>query len=154
MNLSDEVLAELQSDLKSVVENEVKDDITEIFHQTVQRHWYDDFEKWYGYDKPKRYKRRYDNGGLLDPSLVATEVTKSGTNTMSAEFVSNIKTNPYDLNEDTDDLLEAIDKYGDGVYPSRARDLMAMTEEELDKYNIIEDAIAFGLRLRGYDVSK
>lgn len=148
----------LKTKIKDSLEHEVKSEIVETERRHIQTDVYDVY-------KPKMYKRRKDNGGLMDKENIIGTMISNDT----LEIINNTPPNPYgtpqervSVNKDLPMLVEG----GDGVggnnfydFPSDEKDATYMfprpftanTIEELSQTKAHVKAFKEGLKRNGIE---
>lgn len=133
------ILAKIKADLKNVVENEVTDDVKDVYTEEVIR-MYDEFT-------PKMYDRRYDQGGFADEDNWSVDVKQRGNDT---SFELTNETKAINSRMRLDKIIE------EGIYdypnsPSE-RPVYERTMEQLEQERTVEKALKRGLEARGYNL--
>ena len=143
-------MKDLKSDIEDVLLDEVLDEVKEI----ELRHVKDDV--FSAYPSPKIYQRRAV-GGIDDPdNIVGTVNNMELTVENITEFNPDYGT--YNHGRGLADLIndgESLNGYFYD-YPGefeKARPFLNNTEEEIERTSSVENALANGLKKRGYDIS-
>lgn len=145
----------LKTKIKDSLEHEVKSEIVETERRHIQTDVYDVY-------KPKMYKRRKDNGGLMDKENIVGTMISNDT----LEIVNNTPPNPYGIPQEqvtTDKNLAMLVEGGDGAsgyfdFPSEddnsymsPRPFTANTIEELSQTKAHVKVFKEGLKRNGIE---
>ncbi len=133
-NLND-LFAHIEKDVQDVLEHDVTETVKDHMSDTIQKNVYNAYSPMY-------YKRRGEQGGLIDKRNM--EATVNG-NTLTVKDIA-----PLD-NHNTEYELDAIIEFGLGNQPF-PRPFYDDTEERLLKTNDHVESMRQGLRRKGYKV--
>ena len=120
--------------MQDTMTNEVVDALTENMADAIQTSVYDAYN-------PQYYKRRMQNGGLIDRNNMEVTKIPNGISVHDAASLDNGR-NDYNLDE--------IIVYGFGNQPFE-RDFYAETAERLSKNQEHTEALKQGLKKRGIE---
>ena len=145
----DMLLNDLKADIEETLLDEVLDEVKEIELKHIEQ---DVFSVY----SPKIYQRR-SSGGIDDPDNIVGEV-----NNMELEVDNVTRFNDdygtYNHGIGLADLINAGNSRNGYFYDypgefEQPRPFLENTEEEIERTNSVENALAKGLKRRGYDVS-
>ena len=143
------LLKDLKNDIEDTLMDEVLDEVKEI----ELRHITQDVFSVYS---PKIYKRRL-NDGIDDPENIVGTVKDM---VLEVENIARFNDDYGTYNHGTGlaDLINDGERLNGYFYDytgefEQARPFLDNTEEEIERTNSVENALAKGLKKRGYDIS-
>ena len=133
-NIND-LFKRIEKDVQEVLVNEVAETVKDEMKQAIDDTVYSTYE-------PEYYKRRGEQGGLLDEDNITVTELENGILLRDTAPLNGGKTG-YDL----DRII--IDGSGNQAFP---RDYIEETKERLEDNKAHVNAMVQGLRKKGYDV--
>jgi hypothetical protein len=152
MNYIEEQLKNLKTKLKSKIDDALRNEVAEIVTETmlsnIKTEVYDAYN-------PKRYERRYDDGGIVDEGNI---VSKVKGNTLTVENIT-MSNKEYLPKGEKPFKIAGVIEHGSGAgygeydyYDPGARPFLEETRNDLIKNKQHIDAIKKGLKRQGIDV--